>query len=159
MPPALPGDTERRHSTEIEHAPPQYVYIVLAMVANWRFGSESGFELDWIHCNVFCDIKTQNCTKPALFWLVPHFRKLRTFAPMLYLSCACITIWYICKSCSCSCTFISGSPIYDLITIRWVAVKWRRKLSIFRTTQWIGIESPIGERDVKGYLKLHLVPM
>jgi hypothetical protein len=39
------------------------------------------------------------------------------------LSCECITIWYICKRCSFTCSLTFHSPNSNPIPIRWVAVK------------------------------------
>jgi hypothetical protein len=97
--------------------------VVLATVPNWRFGSGSGLEPNWNRCNGFHPIKKPNRTEPAVFWPVPPCRKLRTLAPIKYLSCDRITIWYIRKRCSFRCSFTSCSPIGDPITIRGVASK------------------------------------
>jgi len=62
----------------------------------------------------------------------PHFCELSTLAPIKYLSYDHITIWYIRKWCCFACSSTSYPPLCDPINIRWVAVKWRRKLSVFR---------------------------
>jgi len=67
-------------------------HLVLATVPNWRFGSGSGLEPNWNRCNGFYPIKKPNRTEPAVFWPVPHFRKLSALAPIKYLSCDRITI-------------------------------------------------------------------
>jgi len=104
---------------------------VLEVVPNWRFGSGSGWEPNWDCCNGFYQIEKPNRTEPMVFWPVLHFRKLRALTPIKYLSSGRITIWYICKRCRSRCLFTSDSPICDLSTIRWVAVKQRRKLGDF----------------------------
>ena len=96
---------------------------MLATVPNWRLSYGSGLEPKWNCCNRFYPIKEPNRTEPAVFWAVPHFHRLRTLAPIKYLSCDCITIWSICKRCRFSCSFTSHSPICDPITIHWVASK------------------------------------
>jgi len=98
-----------------------YPTLVLATVPNWRFGSGSGLEPNWNRCNGFYPIKKPNRTEPAVFWAVPHFRKLRSLAPIKFLSFDRITIWYIRKRSSFRCSFTTWSPIWDPITIRWVA--------------------------------------
>jgi len=108
-------------------------WVVLATVPNWQFGSGSRLELNWNCCNEFCPIKKQNRTEPTVFWPVPHFRKLRTLAPIKYLSCDRITIWYIHKRCSFRCSFTSYSPICNPITIRCVALKNAKFPALFHS--------------------------
>jgi len=106
---------------------------VLATVPNWRFGSGSGLEPNWNRCNRLYPIKKPNHTKHAVFWLVPQFRKPRTLASIKYLSCDHITILYIRKRCSFTCSFTSHSPICDPITICWVALKNGFFLALFHS--------------------------
>jgi hypothetical protein len=107
------------------------IRVVLAVVSNSRFGSGSGLEPNWNHCNGVYPIKQQNRTEPAVFWLVPHFHKLRTLSAIKYLCSDHITILYVCKLCSFRCSFTSHSPICDLINIRWDTVKNTSFLMIF----------------------------
>ena len=53
----------------------------------------------------------------------PHFRKIKTLAPITYSSFDCITIWYIHKSCSFACSFTCYSPMCDLINFH--SVTWK----------------------------------
>jgi len=105
--------------------------LVLATVPNPRFSSGSGLEPNWNRCNRLYPIKKPNRTEFAVFWLVAQFGKLRTLAPIKYLSSDRITIWYIRKRCSFACSFTSCSPLCDPINIHWVAVKSHRKLGVF----------------------------
>jgi hypothetical protein len=99
------------------------IYIVLATVPNWQFGSDAGLESNWNCCNGSYNPEQQNRTQPTAFWLNPHFRELRTLAPIQYLSCDDIAIWYVCKRCSFRCSFCCNSPIWDPMTSHWVALK------------------------------------
>jgi len=105
------------------HTYEAHPHEVLAKVRNWWFGFGSGLEPNWNSCNGFHPIKQPNHTEPASFWPVLHFRKLRTLAPIKYLSCNRITIWYIRKGCSFINSFTTRSPNCDPITIRGVASK------------------------------------
>jgi len=100
-----------------------YLLLVLATVPNWRFGSGSGLEPNLNRCNGCYPIKKPNRMEPAVFWPVPHFHKLSALAPIKYLSCDCITIWYIHNWYSVRCSFTSHSPICDTISICCVASK------------------------------------
>ena len=97
--------------------------VVLATVPHWRFSSGSGLEPNFNHCNGFYHMKQSNRTEPTVFWLVPHLCKLRTLPVIKYLSCDCITIWYLHKRCCFGCPITSHYPICNPITIRWVTSK------------------------------------
>ena len=108
-------------------------WLVLATVPKWRFGSGSGLEPNWNRCNGFYPIKKPIRSEPAVFWPVPHCRKLTTLAPIKYLSSDRITIWYIRKRCSFWCSFTTHSPICDPITIHCVTLKNAQFLAQFHS--------------------------
>jgi hypothetical protein len=98
-------------------------YVVLATVPNWRLSSKSGLAANWNHCNGFYLIMKPSRTKLGVFKVVPQCHKLRCLAPIKYLSCNRITIWYICITWSFRCFFTYHSPICNPITIRCVVLK------------------------------------
>ena len=83
----------------------------------------------------------------------PYFCDLRTLPAIKYLSSDRITIRYIRKRCTFACSFTSYSPLCDPINICRVAVKWRRKLGVFRSDatniNWIAKWRIGGERACK----------
>ena len=81
---------------------------------------------------VFPNQKTEPYGTP-FFLVVPHFRKLRSLAPIKYLSCDRITIRYIRKWCRFRCLFTSHSQICDPITTQWVASKIAELSALFHS--------------------------
>jgi len=94
--------------------------VVLARLPNPQFSSGSMVDLIRIYCNGFSPIKKPNHTEPAVFWLVPQFHTLSTFAPIQYMGSDHLTIWYICKRCNFGSSFTPCSPICNLVNINWV---------------------------------------
>jgi hypothetical protein len=108
-------------------------WVVCATVPNWRFSSRSGLVPNWNCFNRLYPINSPKRTDHAVFWAVPHCRKLWSSIEIKYLSCGRITIWYIRKRCSFRCAFTSNCPIRDPMTICWVALKITSFLALFHS--------------------------
>jgi len=87
-----------------------------------------------------------------------HF-KFTVLAPIKYLSSDRITTWSVGRLCSFSRSFTSRFQIWDLTSIRWVAIDnppISLKIShYFTTTQWISVGLQIWMQEVKEGLKLN----
>jgi len=99
-----------------------HCWLVLATVPNPRFGSRSRLEPNSNHRNGFHPIEKPTRTEPAVFWPVPQFHRLRTLAPIDYLSSDRITTWSICTGCSFACSFTTYSPLCNPINIHCITV-------------------------------------
>ena len=90
-----------------------------------------------------------------------HFTVPATFTPLQYLRSKPIITWWLCRSCSFSCSCTLNFHICYRTNICSIAVRWHQILSKIHglsiATQWILVWSQIWQHEVHERLKVHNV--